>query len=423
MSSSYIANPSASQPPCPAPGPGVLPVSSLPSSTDPFNAAAFFEGLKVPVDFIGYVQKSLALSPPWALNTTAAQAGFSPLIHIGTGTGTVVPTGIGYGGQNFVIKMIGPGGVGTATFQYSTDGGNTFSSTTTTASTFVVGSTGVTVAFSGTFVASDTYQFQQSFTPVLLAKDASGVGRFIIDHNGIDTGGRITRVDEAWRVNTGGLITASPITNYPQWLFTRTGTTYSYQTAMAAGVPCLVITPNANALNDVGWVSQSNTLFTPNAGINLGVTVLEWEAITGGLAATSFDMGFGNQANLSTATNGIFAQVLGAGNWSLVCVSGGSTVTVTGNTPSTSATWTRFKLEVHDKGTPLAVALSATTTGVALLYVNDVLVGVSTNLPNNVAQTISFGSISTIAASGGSLSVSPFSFRSYRSLSTTGNVV
>ena len=63
-----------------------------------------------------------------------------------------------------VIKVILGGAVATATFQYSTDGGTTWSETKTTAATYAIPGTGITAAFaSGTYVADDTY----SFTTVL----------------------------------------------------------------------------------------------------------------------------------------------------------------------------------------------------------------------------------------------------------------
>lgn len=65
---------------------------------------------------------------------------------------------------SIVLKMILGGAVATATFQYSLDGGTTWSTTKTTAATYAIPGTGITAAFaSGTYVADDTY----SFTTVL----------------------------------------------------------------------------------------------------------------------------------------------------------------------------------------------------------------------------------------------------------------
>lgn len=56
-----------------------------------------------------------------------------------------------------VVTVVNPGAVGTATFTYSLDGGVTTSPRIATAATYPIAGAGLTLAFSGTFVAGDTY--------------------------------------------------------------------------------------------------------------------------------------------------------------------------------------------------------------------------------------------------------------------------
>lgn len=101
--------------------------------------------------------------------------GFTPgtpswgtIVHVGTGptlatlvTGTPVAVPLNSAGQalplSVVVAIILGGAVGTATFQYSTNGGQTWSATTTTAATVAI-TDGLTLNFAaGTYVANDTY--------------------------------------------------------------------------------------------------------------------------------------------------------------------------------------------------------------------------------------------------------------------------
>ncbi|NBC17452.1 MAG: phage major capsid protein [Bacteroidetes bacterium] len=91
-----------------------------------------------------------------------------------TSTGTTPPTvtlsGTPEGPWNLVVDIVAGGTVGNATFRFSTDGGNTYSATLTTAASVALtdtnedslvgnnGSTGVTVAFAaGTYNADNQY--------------------------------------------------------------------------------------------------------------------------------------------------------------------------------------------------------------------------------------------------------------------------
>ena len=95
--------------------------------------------------------------PSAALASTTTVLG--SVTHTGPGTGTATPSGTPAGSWSVVVQVVAPGAVGVATFRYSTDAGSTWSSTATTAASVVLGATGISVAFVGTFVAGDTYAF------------------------------------------------------------------------------------------------------------------------------------------------------------------------------------------------------------------------------------------------------------------------
>ena len=82
------------------------------------------------------------------------------VIHAGLGAGTCGASGTPSSSvaQIIVIQITASGAVGAATFSYSTNGGATpFIPGGTLGSSFLVPSTGITLAFAGTFVQGDTY--------------------------------------------------------------------------------------------------------------------------------------------------------------------------------------------------------------------------------------------------------------------------
>ncbi|MBV9501618.1 MAG: hypothetical protein JO138_19790, partial [Acidobacteriaceae bacterium] len=89
------------------------------------------------------------------LDSPIVEAGSSPLL---------VRVGVSNGIYSWVVKIVAGGALGTATFQYSTDGGVTFlpSTPVATASMYVVPGTGIALDFpngTGTYMAGDTYSW------------------------------------------------------------------------------------------------------------------------------------------------------------------------------------------------------------------------------------------------------------------------
>jgi len=108
------------------------------------------------------------VDPTLAL-TAVTSAGTTPPAVTVTGT----PASSAY---KFRVEITTGGAVGTAIFKWSSDGGTTYTTTVTTASTAVLGSTGVTVHFpAGTYATNNIYTFgaQLSGTAARLATASS----------------------------------------------------------------------------------------------------------------------------------------------------------------------------------------------------------------------------------------------------------
>lgn len=91
---------------------------------------------------------------------TASVSGTAGTIASVSGTGTPLPTIAGTPNDFYegLLKIIVGGAVATATFQYSLDGGNNWSGTITTASTYVIPGTGLTITWTaGTYIAADVF--------------------------------------------------------------------------------------------------------------------------------------------------------------------------------------------------------------------------------------------------------------------------
>lgn len=111
----------------------------------------------VTLGFTGAVGGAFVTGDIWTVATTGTCT-----LTSGTGTGTVSVSSACPVDAYTAIVTIGTGGaLGTATFTYSMDGGNTSSGTIVTpgSGVYVIPDTGLQVTFAGTFTAGDTYSF------------------------------------------------------------------------------------------------------------------------------------------------------------------------------------------------------------------------------------------------------------------------
>lgn len=416
MPGTYTPSPNGgAQSPSPQPGPGVAPALSIPLGTEAPTIESITQQMKTKADFIAYIQKAAALSPAWPLNTALAQVGFTPVTQSGSGTGTIVPTGTGYGGLNFVIKIIASGAVGTGTFQYSTDGGNTYSSTTTTTSAYTIGATGVTANFAGSFVAGDTYSWQQAFTPQARFLDAAGNGRFLIDHNGTEMS-RIVKSDEVWPVYLGTGNTSGTISGYSQYQFARTGTSLTYGTSIN-DVHCFAFSSASLVSGDNALIFRAAPIYAPRTSSpgHAMVAVLDMLVSPQGLApGASFFAGLCDSSGLppSAHLNAYFnlPGTLGA-KWQCVTGASGANVTTTTTSGSTQPLWTRLRIEFHNAASPLGTALGAAAL---VFWINDSMVlATTTGVPQSNTYSMCFTTGVSVQSSGSAYLalVGPWSYR------------
>ena len=161
---------------------------STPSlNTQLYISAAELTSLGISQQFLNSpLLTSPQVNQPWVADTTFGSqmtALITPLAwgvvtHVGTGPAS----GVSFSGTPFapaplpVQVLIETGGVvGTATFQYSTDGGFTFSGLYTTAASVPLEGTGIVVSFAaGTYVSADTYSTSYTGNGLIFAAMVPG---------------------------------------------------------------------------------------------------------------------------------------------------------------------------------------------------------------------------------------------------------
>jgi flagellar hook-associated protein 3 FlgL len=107
-----------------------------------------------------------------------------PVMHLqsgSTGTATSSGTYTGTSSATYIVEIVSGGATGTATYQVSEDGGQTWSTTSTTAAGPVaIGSDGAQVSFSGSWVAGDRFTISV-YQPIRYRGDENtlelGIGR------------------------------------------------------------------------------------------------------------------------------------------------------------------------------------------------------------------------------------------------------
>jgi flagellar hook-associated protein 3 FlgL len=122
-------------------------------------------------------------SPPFTEGNWTIQSPKMQLQSGSTGAATSSGTYTGASSVTYLVQIVDAGATGTATYEYSQDGGRTWSTTAATSATPVaIGSQGVQVAFSGNWVAGDrftiavnkpiTYQGDQNSLELNIGRDS-----------------------------------------------------------------------------------------------------------------------------------------------------------------------------------------------------------------------------------------------------------
>lgn len=126
------------------------------------------------------------VNQPWVADTTFGSSMTALITPLTWGAvtfaGSGPPTALTFSGVpfqaapvNVQVQMLAGGALGTATFQFSTDGGFTWSGTYTTAASVTLEATGITIAFaSATYVSGDVYTTNYTGNGLIYAAQVPG---------------------------------------------------------------------------------------------------------------------------------------------------------------------------------------------------------------------------------------------------------
>lgn len=115
---------------------------------------------------------------------TAAAASAVTLVGTGPSPGVTVSVATAFDDYSFKVRIVLGGAVATATFQFSKDGGDTWSAVITSAATYAIPNTGITIAFTaGTYVAADVYSFTTTAATFTTTKMGTAVDTLLASSN------------------------------------------------------------------------------------------------------------------------------------------------------------------------------------------------------------------------------------------------
>jgi hypothetical protein len=248
---------------------------------------------------------------------------------------------------------------------------------------------GITLAFAGTFTALGTAAFRSAFTPLLRLADAAGNTRWLSDHLGLPMG-RIATWEEKWDwvlTVSGAQALSLPAANYARWTYSSTANTGLNIGGNAVSGPSLgayaQLTMGLSPVNG-NQCRLSSPVFTGPGGTSAVSTAAEFEAngdASGTTASAAMKMGLSNLA----------AAVIGAGDytvgfakrsadttWQCVASNNGTATYVDTGVSCLDASNHLFRVELHSASTAYGLQ--------AIFFVDGKPFSISTNIP--VAQSL-----------------------------------
>lgn len=388
--------------PSPPPGPGVAPIINIPADADPNNAATMFlQQYRALANQLAWVHSAMRIGSPIAL--ASGNGGFSTVTKTGVaGAGTCTPSGRCHTGLYCVVKIMASGGLGVGTFQFSTDGGKTYTATATIPGGGVyTDASGVVVTFAGAFGATDTYHFHSAMTPLVVPVDFGGKARHYTDHNGFRMGWCHER-QEDYMGHADGSSIGVTLTLLQASIFKSllTGGSLEFETTPPATpwwrAPTMRLnstTTNGNSAALISEGSIGRDLFADHGG----VIVLEWAAALDAVGANNQTVFFG----FGDTTNGVyFTKASGDTNWQAKTLLASVATTTNTNVAPVVTTPQRFRIEIHGGASPIGDALGSGSNGCALFWINESLVGIHTATLPVLDQRISFSCANTAGLGG-----------------------
>lgn len=398
MASPYSGNKDAVQSPSPALAPGATPTVSLVQDADGNTTANLYQAWKVPADAMAYL---LASSRPDFAVLNASGSGFTTPVNTALG-GTITPSGNAHiaDGVRFTIQIQTGGVVGVATFKTSMDGGSTYGALQTTAASMTDATSGITLAFVGTFTGAGTSVFRSAFTPLAQWLDQGGNARGMIDHNGYRRG-RVTEFYEDWLFINGAL---SPGTgNFGRFGYsTPTGGNGNYfppnSTNNVSGL--LGLSTSGTLSGNTIYAKTTQNIFVLQSQTSL---IVEFECLFPNSADNmNWMVGFSNVlSGTPSSVNQIFAVGKRSSdtNYQLFSSSGSVLAAVdSGVVPaSSSSPLDRITLELHGSASPYGAR--------ARLFVNEKMVETTTVPTATAMPLLVIGT--TVGTSSSGVSISP----------------
>jgi hypothetical protein len=383
MSAPYSGNKDAVQTPSPAPAPRAVPVGQLIADSDGLTSANLYQEFKVDKDFIAHIQSAVGLDVP-VLNT--GTSGFTAVTLSSFG-GTVTPSGGVHhtDGTRFMIQIQTGGAVGVATFKTSIDGGTTYGALQTTAASMTDATSGITLAFAGTFLAAGTAGFRSAFTPLASWNNQAAKLRSQVDHNGfmID---RVSTFREDWPIaGTAGSAGQMTAIGLYQWFALIAGTAnVSVASTVTPTFPsgyCEFAVATTSAAK--AGISSAMQFFHCQSSLVSAVLEFEYAMDTAGANNQTHQIGLSAVRDMSSPSGGYiaFSKLSGNTNWQCITNDGATSnsqdsgVAPPAGGPSTG--FQRFRIEFHGSAAPYGAPARV------FFFINEALVAVSTvNVPN-----------------------------------------
>jgi hypothetical protein len=218
-----------------------------------------------------------------------------PCIHVGTGPSSITLTGTASSAFGVIFLISAGGAVGTSTYSYSYDGGNTYTFGGVTVSTGTAAYfNGLTVGFpAGTYVAGDTYSFSTAWITTYGADTQTSVSLATADQN-------------QWTQ----LAPSSPAGTYSNWALAASAEvteTFVTQSVTVPGQVNLLLVGQNNGPVSLTAIAAVQNYVIPRLGINDSVMVATVTQKTVDVTASS--MGIQIQA---TQAASVYAGVAAA---------------------------------------------------------------------------------------------------------------
>lgn len=267
--------------------------------------------------------------------------GIGPVLQVGQGAGVVAVTGSPVANYDIVITLTLGGAPGSAVFRYSLDNGLTTSGgiVVPLVGRYPISGSGVTLVFSGTFVAGDTYSAQTIYPPFQATDFISGSANLTFIKTESITEANLVGSDIPAIVSGGFVDYASSAGAPNDWLTLLSSQVYGndrFDPSIMQGTAVLALASTASTQTFItGALVISNSLgvgsnvfqFTNVSGFTITPGSTLSIAVQGAGPGAAYNLSNGTVTSIITARAGLSCTNPSPGT-SSVTASGGATGTV-----------------------------------------------------------------------------------------------